>query len=90
MHIWDAATKETLSILQGGHSGGICSLDFSCTGKMLLTVGLEEEHNVTVWRWQDGKSLEEECSVTRLCGGGKMIRAWRWQGDKSLEVEVAR
>ena len=37
--------------------GGICSLDFSCTGKSLLSVGLEDAHNVTVWRWQEGKVL---------------------------------
>ncbi|BFZ11617.1 hypothetical protein BsWGS_14656 [Bradybaena similaris] len=54
VHVWDAATKETLSILQGGHSKGVCSVTFSCTGKNLVTVGLEDEHNLIVWRWQDG------------------------------------
>ncbi|KAK7103893.1 echinoderm microtubule-associated protein-like 6 [Littorina saxatilis] len=57
VHVWDAITKETLSILQGDHKGGICSVDFSCTGKMLLTVGLEEDHDLTVWRWQDGTKV---------------------------------
>ena len=57
VHVWDGATKETLSIVQGGHSKGICSVDFSCTGKNIVTVGLEDEHNVIVWRWQDGEIL---------------------------------
>jgi WD40 repeat protein len=56
VHVWDASSKQTLSLLQGGgHAGGVCSLDFSCTGKMLLTVGLEPTHNVSVWRWQEGE-----------------------------------
>ncbi|GFS05106.1 echinoderm microtubule-associated protein-like 6 [Elysia marginata] len=57
VHVWDGVTKETLSVIQGGHSKGICSVDFSCTGKNIVTVGLEEEHNVIVWRWQDGSKV---------------------------------
>ncbi|XP_055878559.1 echinoderm microtubule-associated protein-like 6 isoform X2 [Biomphalaria glabrata] len=57
IHIWDSVTKETLSIIQGGHSKGVCSLDFSCTGKNLVSVGLEDEHNIIVWRWQDGAKV---------------------------------
>ncbi|GFN97686.1 echinoderm microtubule-associated protein-like 6 [Plakobranchus ocellatus] len=57
VHIWDGVTKETLSIIQGGHSKGICSVDFSCTGKNIVTVGLEDDHNVVVWRWQDGTKV---------------------------------
>ncbi|WAR18910.1 EMAL6-like protein [Mya arenaria] len=55
IHIWSTATKETLSILRGEHSKGVCSVDFSCTGKYVVSVGLE--HSVTVWRWQDGQKL---------------------------------
>ena len=54
VHVWDSATKETLSILQSAHSVGICSVDFSCSGKLLLTVGLDALHTVTVWRWAEG------------------------------------
>ncbi|XP_050404782.1 echinoderm microtubule-associated protein-like 6 [Patella vulgata] len=57
VHVWDAATKKTLSIIRGVHSKGVCSVDFSCTGKLLLSVGLEEEHNLAVWRWQDGTKV---------------------------------
>ena len=55
IHIWDTATKETKSILRGGHSKGVCSVDFSCSGKYLLSVGLADDHNIIVWRWQEGK-----------------------------------
>lgn len=54
VHIWDAATKETLSVIRGDHSKGVCCVDFSSTGKYLVTVGLEDEHNIVVWRWQEG------------------------------------
>ena len=30
-------------------------VNFSCTGKLLLTVGLDDEHSVAVWRWQEGE-----------------------------------
>ncbi|XP_021339657.1 echinoderm microtubule-associated protein-like 6, partial [Mizuhopecten yessoensis] len=53
IHVWDASTKETKSILSGGHSKGVCAVDFSCSGKYLLSVGLEDDHNVIVWRWQE-------------------------------------
>lgn len=75
VHVWDAATKETLSILQGGHSKGVCSVTFSCTGKNLVTVGLEDEHNLIVWRWQDGRSLQDNWSWQN----GRS-----WQDDRSL------
>ncbi|XP_060573407.1 echinoderm microtubule-associated protein-like 6 [Ruditapes philippinarum] len=55
VHIWNTVTKETLSILRGEHSKGVCAVDFSCTGKYVVTVGLE--NNVTVWRWQEGACL---------------------------------
>nr|KAG5687806.1 hypothetical protein BaRGS_005436 [Batillaria attramentaria] len=73
VHIWDATSKETLSILQGVHSGGICSLDFSCTGKMLLTVGLEDEHNVAVWRWQDVFTMFTTLRDGLIVTGGKEL-----------------
>ncbi|ESO87658.1 hypothetical protein LOTGIDRAFT_166239 [Lottia gigantea] len=58
VHVWDAVTKKTLSIIRGVHSKGVCSVDFSCTGKLLLSVGLEDDHNLAVWRWQDGTYLK--------------------------------
>ena len=54
VHVWDVATKKTLSVMKGLHSYGVCAVDFSCSGKFLLSVGLEEDHCVAVWRWQEG------------------------------------
>lgn len=48
-------TKQTLSVLRCFHSGGVCSVSFSATGKLLLSVGLDHEHTVTIWKWQEGR-----------------------------------
>ena len=58
VHVWNSETKETLSILQTSHSVGVCSANFSCTGKLLLTVGLDDNHTVTIWRWAEGKQYD--------------------------------
>lgn len=54
IHVWDAMTKQTLSVLRCFHSGGVCSVSFSATGKLLLSVGLDPEHTITIWKWQEG------------------------------------
>ena len=55
VNIWDAGSKRTLSVVEGLHSVGVCGVDFSCSGKLLLTVGLDDQHTVAVWRWQEGE-----------------------------------
>lgn len=60
--VWDYISKETLSILHGAHEVGVCSVDFSCNGKLLLTVGLGPSHSVAVWKWQEGV-----CVHTYMC-----------------------
>ncbi|XP_074248945.1 echinoderm microtubule-associated protein-like 5 isoform X5 [Saimiri boliviensis] len=57
IHIWDAMNKQTLSILRCYHSKGVCSVSFSATGKLLLSVGLDPEHTITIWRWQEGAKI---------------------------------
>lgn len=47
-------TKQTLSILRCSHVKGVSYVNFSATGKLLLSVGVEPEHTITVWRWQEG------------------------------------
>ncbi|XP_013768907.1 echinoderm microtubule-associated protein-like 6 [Pundamilia nyererei] len=59
IHVWDAMGKQTLSILRCPHSKGVGYVNFSATGKLLLSVGVDPEHTITVWRWQEG---------SRACG----------------------
>lgn len=57
IHVWDAMNKQTLSVLRCYHSKGVCSVSFSATGKLLLSVGLDPEHTITIWKWQEGRKV---------------------------------
>uniref|UniRef100_A0A8C8VLX9 EMAP like 5 n=1 Tax=Pelusios castaneus TaxID=367368 RepID=A0A8C8VLX9_9SAUR len=57
IHVWDAMSKQTLSVLRCYHSKGVCSVSFSATGKLLLSVGLDPEHTITIWKWQEGAKI---------------------------------
>lgn len=48
-------SKQTLSVLRCPHARAVGYLSFSATGKLLLSVGVEPEHTITVWRWQEGR-----------------------------------
>lgn len=73
IHVWDAMTKQTLSVLRCFHSGGVCSVSFSATGKLLLSVGLDHEHTVTIWKWQEGR---DKNNLTLNFGLRKSHRSW--------------
>ncbi|KAL6102152.1 eml6 [Pungitius sinensis] len=57
IHVWDAMSKQTLSILRCPHAKGVGYVNFSATGKLLLSVGVDPEHTVAVWRWQEGSKV---------------------------------
>ncbi|XP_030627441.1 echinoderm microtubule-associated protein-like 6 isoform X2 [Chanos chanos] len=57
IHVWDAMSKQTLSILRCSHGKGVGYVNFSATGKLLLSVGVDPEHTITVWRWQEGAKV---------------------------------
>lgn len=54
IHVWDAYSKETLSILKSVHEKGVCSIDFSGSGRYLASAGLENKHRISIWKWQEG------------------------------------
>ncbi|XP_045150033.1 echinoderm microtubule-associated protein-like 6 [Echinops telfairi] len=57
IHVWDAVTKHTLSMLRCPHSKGVNYVNFSATGKLLVSVGVDPEHTITAWRWQEGAKI---------------------------------
>ncbi|KAM9364927.1 echinoderm microtubule-associated protein-like 6 [Pholidichthys leucotaenia] len=57
IHVWDAVSKQVLSILRCPHAKAVGYVNFSATGKLLLSVGVEAEHTITVWRWQEGSRV---------------------------------
>lgn len=56
IHVWDAMSKQTISMLRCFHTKGVNYVNFSATGKLLVSVGVDPEHTITVWRWQEGNS----------------------------------
>ncbi|XP_058847791.1 echinoderm microtubule-associated protein-like 5 isoform X4 [Acipenser ruthenus] len=65
IHVWDAMNKQTLSVLRCFHSQGVCSVSFSATGKLLLSVGLDLEHTITIWKWQEGAKIASRAGHTQ-------------------------
>jgi len=57
VHVWNAASLDTLSIIQGFHTKGVCYVNFSSSGRYLLSIGLDDEHSVAVWRWAEGSKV---------------------------------
>ncbi|XP_072121311.1 echinoderm microtubule-associated protein-like 6 isoform X4 [Mobula birostris] len=62
IHVWDAISKQTLSILRCSHNKGVCYVNFSATGKLLLSVGIDSEHTISVWRWQEGAKVASKAA----------------------------
>ena len=60
-------SKVTLSILSDLHknSQGICSLGFSSSGKLLVSVGLDQNYMIGVWRWQEGTLVASASADTK-------------------------
>ena len=59
-------SKQTLSILRCPHTKGVGYVNFSATGKLLLSVGVDPEHTIAVWRWQEGLSGEQRQADCRV------------------------
>ncbi|XP_077993248.1 echinoderm microtubule-associated protein-like 6 [Glandiceps talaboti] len=99
VNVWDASTKQTLSIIKGFHTKGVCAVHFSATGKLLLTVGIDDDHSVAVWRWQDGTKVATSVGDAKriLVGefrpdsdsqfvtvGSKHVKFWNLAGSQLL------
>lgn len=65
VHVWNVSTKQTLSIVQGFHEKGVCSVKFSSSGRYLVTVGLDDGHSLAVWKWSDGTKVASSLGHTR-------------------------
>lgn len=62
--MWDALSKETLSVIQGFHTKGVCAVNFSCNGKLLVTVGIDAAHSIAVWKWAEGEYIYVSCTIS--------------------------
>ena len=57
IHVWHMDTLETMSILKGFHTRGVCAIDFHPDGKHLASVGLDNDHSICLWDWRKGTQL---------------------------------
>lgn len=98
IHVWDAMSKQTISMLRCFHTKGVNYVNFSATGKLLVSVGVDPEHTITVWRWQmrkhQGKTISEvshvsnaevPASAPELKKKKKKLKVWKWIWIKSTK-----
>ena len=52
INVWTSHTMENKVVLVGVHKVGVCQLDFSPSGKLLVSVGMDVYHSIAVYDWQ--------------------------------------
>eukprot|EP01135_Chromosphaera_perkinsii_P001223 Nk52_evm22s162 gene=Nk52_evmTU22s162 len=57
INVWDVDSKKTLSVIKGFHQRGVCFVDFSNSGEILVSVGLDDNHSIAVYEWKKGTLL---------------------------------
>ena len=51
IHVWDADTKEKKAKLSGFHKRAVVIVEFSPSGKRLLTVGQDDKNSLAAYDW---------------------------------------
>ena len=76
--VWRTDTMETLSILTGAHTRGVCQLAFSKNGKTLASIGLDNQHTLVLHDWKSQKLL------CRVRTGGDQVFGLCFQDNVTL------
>lgn len=63
--VWNTKTRAVLAELRGFHQRAVTCLSFDATGKFLATVGLDDEHSVAIYDWENKKVLANSKGDTR-------------------------
>lgn len=63
--VWSTRTREVLAELRGFHQRAVTSLSFDATGKFLATIGLDDEHSIAVYDWENKKVLANSKGDTK-------------------------
>ncbi|CAF1944366.1 unnamed protein product [Rotaria magnacalcarata] len=103
IHVWNAQTRETISVLSGKHKRGVCSLSFSTSGKLLLSVGVDAPYTIAVWRWEEGINIacaigsedrifralfRPNSEVHFVTAGVKHLKFWSVAGNTLVEKKA--
>lgn len=65
--VWDSETCQTLATIPDLHCKSISNLAFSSSSALLATVGLDEDHTISIYDWRSGML------VSRAYGGSAHI-----------------
>jgi len=57
INVWSTRTLATLQVMVGFHANGMQCLDFSPSGKLLLTMGADENHSIAIYDWKESRIL---------------------------------
>eukprot|EP00002_Diphylleia_rotans_P034049 TRINITY_DN7287_c0_g2_i1.p1 TRINITY_DN7287_c0_g2~~TRINITY_DN7287_c0_g2_i1.p1 ORF type:complete len:2704 (-),score=538.32 TRINITY_DN7287_c0_g2_i1:170-8281(-) len=52
--VWNSKSMQCLSIIKGFHTRACILLDFSSNGRMLASVGLDDDHSIAIYNWEKG------------------------------------
>lgn len=55
VHVWDAETKQLKAKLTRFHKRAVVLVQFSPSGKRLLTVGQDDKNSLAVYDWEVGR-----------------------------------
>jgi microtubule-associated protein-like 6 len=65
--VWDATTLQNLATLPDLHLRSVSNLVFSSSSALIATVGLDEDHTISIFDWKTGML------VTRMHGGSSHV-----------------
>lgn len=57
IYVWDTRTMQEVSFLTGFHRGAIKVLKFSPSGKLLLTVGQDDNNSLAIYDWMNKRMI---------------------------------
>ena len=57
VYVWDISTQQELAKLCGLHKRAVSDLSFSKSGKMLATIGLDDDNSLIIYDWESGSKV---------------------------------
>lgn len=77
INVWDVETKQRRVKISGFHQRAIIVLEFSPSGKKLLTIGQDDKNSLAVYDWEIGRLAWS----SPVCGAKVTGGAWRNENE---------
>lgn len=71
--VWNPKTMKSESVLKGFHTVAVSALAFSKNGKMIASVGMDNDHSIAIYKWKEGitvatqKGAPEKVRINEIC-----------------------